>query len=188
MDKPSRILPPGSNISSVPYADLLGTWHVVASTLPMWKDKKNVKITYSTIPGEPETTLDDVVSYESRSAKLGSAPSTVRGVDRLQEGATTVWKWRGKGWLMIATSKWQLLGFNVSPTTQSASPESTTEPEWVVTYFESTLFTPRGLDIYSRSKDGLSDAFIESLIEEIGAVGEVEALVKDGGMFRVPHD
>lgn len=89
---------------------------------------------------------------------------------------------------MIATSKWQLLGFNVSPTTQSASSESTTEPEWVVTHFEQTLFTPAGLDIYSRSKDGLSDTFIEGLVEEISLVGEVGALVKDGGMFRVPHD
>lgn len=59
----------------------------------MWKDKKNVKITYSAIPGEPETTFDDVVSYESRSAKPGKAPSTVRGIDRLEEGATGVWKW-----------------------------------------------------------------------------------------------
>ncbi|KAJ7170029.1 hypothetical protein C8R46DRAFT_1217640 [Mycena filopes] len=90
MGNPSRVLPPGSDLSSVPYADLLGTWHV-----------------------------------------------------------------------------WQLLGFNVSAPTQPAESE---EPEWVVTYFASTLFTPAGLDIYSRSKDGLSDAFIEGLIEDIARI------------------
>lgn len=85
---------------------------------------------------------------------------------------------------MIATSRWQLLGFHVSP----AHDED--EPEWVVTYFASTLFTPAGLDIYSRSKDGLSDEFVETLIGEIGSLGgEVKRLVTEGsGMFRVPHD
>jgi hypothetical protein len=55
------------------------------------------------------------------------------------------------------------------------------------------LLTPAGLDIYSRSKDGLSDDFIEGLIGDIGSLGEVGLLVKDeerltidscnGGMF-----
>ncbi|KAJ7446502.1 hypothetical protein B0H11DRAFT_1745863, partial [Mycena galericulata] len=145
----------------------------------------NVKITYSAIPGEPSTTLDDLVSYEMRSAKPGGKPSTVMGVDRLEAGATGRWKWRGKGLLMIATSKWQLLGFHVSP----ASSAESEDPEWVVTYFASTLFTPAGLDIYSRKKDGLSDEFVEGLIEELGSLGEdIARLVKGGGMFRVPHD
>jgi len=89
---------------------------------------------------------------------------------------------------MIATSRWQLLGFHASTTAQAVAPESnSSDPEWVVTYFASTLFTPAGLDIYSRSKEGLSDGFIEGLVEEIGALEEVGRLVKDGGMFRV-HD
>ncbi|KAJ7161428.1 hypothetical protein C8R43DRAFT_880929 [Mycena crocata] len=188
MTTTARLLPPGSDIENVPYADLLGTWHVVASTLPMWKDKKNVKITYSTIPGEPAATMDDLVSYEKRSAKPGAAPSTVKGIDRLEEGATGRWKWRGKGLLMIASSRWSLLGFHVTSPTAQGNPASE-DPEWVVTYFASTLFTPAGLDIYSRSKDGLSDKFVEDLIADIDALGgEVSGLVKDGGMFRVPHD
>lgn len=92
---------------------------------------------------------------------------------------------RGAGWLKIATSQWQLLGFHVS----HDSPAESEDPEWVVTYFASTLFTPAGLDIYSRTKDGLSDVFVEGLVEELGSLGaDVAPLVKDGGMFRVPHD
>jgi len=129
--------------------------------------------------------MDDVVSYESRSAKPGGKPSTVKGVDRLEAGAVGRWKWRGAGWLKIATSQWQLLGFHVS----QDSPAESEDPEWVVTYFASTLFTPAGLDIYSRTKDGLSDVFVEGLVEELGSLGaDVAPLVKDGGMFRVPHD
>lgn len=88
---------------------------------------------------------------------------------------------RGKGLLMIATSRWQLLGYNLSPLSQG--------PEWVVTYFASTLFTPAGLDIYSRTPGGLSHEFVEQLVEGLkGLGGEVEGLCKDGGMFRIPHD
>ncbi|KAJ6621215.1 hypothetical protein B0H10DRAFT_2019254 [Mycena sp. CBHHK59/15] len=184
-DSSPRLLPPGSEISTVPYADLLGTWHVVASTLPLWKDKKNVRITYSAMPNEPETTMDDVVSYQMRSAKPGGAPSTVKGVDRLEKGASARWKWRGKGLLMIATSRWQLLGLHA----RSPQDVDSSDPEWVVTYFASTLFTPTGLDIYSRHKDGLSDEFIKGLVEDLISLGgEVANLVKDDGMFRVPHD
>lgn len=86
---------------------------------------------------------------------------------------------------MIATSQWQLLGFNVAP----ASSPALASPEWVVTYFASTLFTPAGLDIYARGAHTLSDEFVAQLvagIEQLG--GEMAALVKDGKMFRVPHD
>lgn len=77
---------------------------------------------------------------------------------------------------MVATSRWQLLGFKTA-----SSESNSSDSEWVVTYFASTLFTPAGLDIYSRNKDGLSDEFIEGLVEELGALEEVGYLVKDGG-------
>jgi hypothetical protein len=88
---------------------------------------------------------------------------------------------------MIASSRWQLLGFHIIPS--SSPPVQTDQPEWVVTYFASTLFTPAGLDIYSRTPRALSDEFVEGLIKEIdGLGGQVADLVKDGGMFRIPHD
>jgi hypothetical protein len=85
---------------------------------------------------------------------------------------------------MIASSQWQLLGYSLpSPDSKSSS------PEWVVTYFASTLFTPAGLDIYARHAGSLTDEFVRELISATEALGgEVSGLVKDGGMFRVPHD
>ncbi|KAL8276380.1 hypothetical protein RQP46_011225 [Phenoliferia psychrophenolica] len=171
--------------TGVPYADLLGSWHVIASTLPLWKGKKNVVISYAAIPNEPATTLDDVVSYNKVGDAAGKSPSTVKGIDRLEEGTAGAWKWRGKGLLTPITSRWQLLGFNV----RSASSEAQEEPEWVVTYFASTLFTPAGLDIYARTARGVPDEMVEKLTKSIeGLGGEVAKLCKDGGMFRVPHD
>lgn len=85
--------------------------------------------------------------------------------------------------LMVASSNWQLLGFNV---TAAPSPEN---PEWIVTYFGSTVFSPAGIDIYSRGSKALSDEFVERLVVAIDALGgDMKDLVKDGKMFRVPHD
>ncbi|GAA5864246.1 hypothetical protein JCM8547_001306 [Rhodosporidiobolus lusitaniae] len=186
--------PPNSSHSdvspeNVPYDRLLGRWHVIASTLPLWKDKRDVTITYMAIIGEAETTFDDLVEYASQTAKPGSKRSKVEGVDTLQtdvEGNGARWKWRGKGLLKPITSHWQLLGHSLpSPATPSAF--SSVEPEWAVTYFSSTLFTSAGLDFYARDPTTVSDEKVAEIVrklEELG--GEVEKLVKDGGMFRVP--
>lgn len=52
---------------------------------------------------------------------------------------------------MIASSKWQLLGCN---------PPGEDEEEWAVTFFEKTLFTPAGLDIYARTEKGLPEDLV----------------------------
>lgn len=95
--------------------------------------------------------------------------------------------------LAIATSHWQLLGYSLpsasSPasSTVDSSTQSSAEPSWAVTYFSSTLFTPAGLDIYARDPSTLTDEYVEGLVKKLEALGgEIEGLVKDGGMFRIP--
>ncbi|KAK4047302.1 hypothetical protein OIV83_005480 [Microbotryomycetes sp. JL201] len=169
---------------------LLGKWRVVASTLPLWKDKKNVVIEYKRIEDQHWTTIDDLVSYNKRTDTPGKAPSTVHGTDKLESVDVTStqgkliagprWKWRGRGWLMIASSRWQVLGHNLAASTPD-------DPEWVVTYFASTLFTPAGLDIYTRTS--LPDETVERLTKELQALGgEVGRLADGDQMFRIPHD
>jgi len=40
-----------------------------------------------------------------------------------------------------------------------------------VTFFEKTLFTPAGLDIYARSVEGLPKPLLKEIFEKIKAVG-----------------
>lgn len=54
---------------------------------------------------------------------------------------------------MIASSHWEVLGYG----------DGEDGEQWVVTYFEKTLFTPAGLDVYSRRKEGLSGAILEGI-------------------------
>ncbi|KAF9647330.1 hypothetical protein BDM02DRAFT_3129816 [Thelephora ganbajun] len=149
----------------------MGKWYVTHSTLPLWKDKKDVSITYTPLPdgNSPQRTgrFNDLVEYYPSSAKPGSKPSTIAGTDHtLAVGRFT---WRGNGLLFIASSKWQVLGCNTS--------DGEGSPTWAVTFFERTLFTPAGLDIYARSAEGLPKPLLKEIFEKIKAVdGDVAAL------------
>ncbi|KAH9892873.1 hypothetical protein C8Q73DRAFT_699720 [Cubamyces lactineus] len=174
--------PPGDSNPPIEF-DLdkfMGTWHVVFSTLSLWQSRKDVTITYTRKPQSNDTSVqfDDVVEYHSKSDLASSKRSSIIGVDTLltphksggpeetQDAAPaqTRYKWRGKGLLMIASSRWQVLGCSRDP-----SPGNTAA--WAVTYFEKTLFTPPGLDIYARTAEGLPDSLVEEIIAKAKALG-----------------
>jgi len=73
--------------------------------------------------------------------------------------------------LFIASSKWQVIGYNM-------------QQGWAVTMFEKTLFTPAGLDIYSRSEQGLGEEMEDEIVRQVKALGgEVGQLAE--GFFVV---
>ena len=155
---------------------LIGTWHVTHSSLPLWKDKRNVTITYQTLPLDSTgvVKLDDLVRYQT----LGSDKiQTVHGVDSPTPGDPGAWNWRGKGWLMIASSHWECLGFG----------HTDDGNQWIVTYFAKTLFTPAGIDVYSRNKQGLAQAILDGILRTLEefAVDEITELVN--AIFQIPQ-
>ncbi|KAF2272359.1 uncharacterized protein EI97DRAFT_212161 [Westerdykella ornata] len=177
---------------------LEGTWNVTHSTLPMWKKNRNVQITYRRIANTSPPQLDDTVTYQA----LGGSSNikTVHGVDKPfhvpdittppstgthDDGdpkASLGYRWRGKGWLVIASSQWEILGYGEEKAADCVEGGN----QWVVTHFAKTLFTPAGLDIYSR-KGQLSPETIEGIKAALeGLGGEVAALA--GKMFAVAFD
>jgi hypothetical protein len=151
----------------------------------MWKKSRNVRITYTAIANTTPTQIDDEVTYQSLSS---DAIKSVRGVDKPFEVPNTEpaegevaslgYNWRGKGWLMIASSKWEILGYGDEP--------GTAENSWVVTYFARTLFTPAGIDFYSR-KGSLTPETIDRIKNALAALGgEVAKLAPD--VFEVKMD
>ncbi|KAF2803259.1 uncharacterized protein BDZ99DRAFT_351139, partial [Mytilinidion resinicola] len=143
---------------------LTGTWHVTHSTLPMWRNARNVKITYK--PLSPTTAtdfppLDDLVTYNPLK---GEKEKAVRGVDKIDASSGGwAYNWRGRGWLVIAGSRW----------------------EWVVTFFAKTLFTPAGLDLYSRGGKGLGEATVEGIKKSLAGVGDEVVRKLAEGLFVV---
>lgn len=77
---------------------------------------------------------------------------------------------------MVASSKWEILGWG----------DEEGGNQWVVTYFAKTLFTPAGVDVYSREGQ-LKLETIDGIREALeGLGGDVEKLAKE--MFIIGHD
>ncbi|KAI0829689.1 hypothetical protein BC628DRAFT_1358227 [Trametes gibbosa] len=155
--------------------EFMGTWYVTHSTLPLWKDKKDVTLTYVMKPPSKEVQFEDIVEYRAATAAATASPSRITGVDTLiapasaahtpaGQHAQTRFKWRGRGWLVVATSRWQVLGC-------SADVSAENPHAWAVTYFEKTLFTPPGLDVYARTAAGLPEALVEEIVRKAVALG-----------------
>jgi hypothetical protein len=168
---------------------LSGPWNVTHSTLPMWKKSRNVRITYTPISSTTPAAIDDVVTYQSlgsdkiktvlgvdKAFEVDPPSTTAEGTDASEERASLGYDWRGKGWLVIATSKWEILGYG----------EEGTGNRYVVTYFAKTLFTPAGVDFYSR-KGNLTPETIEGIkVGLVGLGGEVAKLASE--VFEVKMD
>lgn len=138
----------------------------------MWKKARNVQITYKPLPSDASR-LDDLLTYQSLASpkiKIISGTDTPAGPG--------CWTWRGNGWLMLITSHWQVLGYGGEEGGE----------QWVVTYFEKTLFTSAGIDIYSREKDGLTDGTLESIKEALQKVDSEVVRGLAGQIFVVVSD
>jgi len=158
------------NFISPPLDWLTRTWAVTHSTLSMWRDAQNVRITYKLINNPDSaapTKIDDLVEYEKKGGS-GSLKS-VNGIDTIDTNHVAAWDWRGKGWLMIASSHWEVLGWGERPRADGANGEV---DRWVVTWFAPTMFTKEGLDIYSDRKEGLSKATLDEIIAAFGGLKE----------------
>lgn len=80
--------------------------------------------------------------------------------------------------LMIASSHWEVLGYG----------DLENEHQWAVTYFAKTLFTPAGIDVYSRKKEGLPMPVLTALKEALAGIEHepVQKLAEE--MFEVKRD
>jgi hypothetical protein len=159
----------------------------------MWKGRYGVKITYTPIPEtqEQDSTafpdLNDLVEYQKSS---GGKYSTVNGISSSttvsELGSGWAFSWRGKGWLMIASSRWEVLGYG-SDLTGAAPGTENQAKDWVVTYFSKTMFTPAGIDIYSRSEDGVSAECVERIKTELAKLEDDGLKKLAGEIFEIPR-
>ncbi|POS73362.1 hypothetical protein DHEL01_v208244 [Diaporthe helianthi] len=161
-----------SSFSHPPLEWLHRTWTVTHSTLAIWRTARNVRITYSPLPGDSSGRhrVDDLVQYEKTSGK-GGVVKTVQGVDTSSasaregegqgQGSTASWDWRGKGLLGFVTSHWEVVGWGERDVGEA---EGGGKERWAVTWFAPTLFTKEGLDLYSDRKGGMSPALAGDIL------------------------
>ncbi|KAF3162468.1 hypothetical protein TWF225_007774 [Orbilia oligospora] len=191
---------PSSSLPPLTPTALLKTWWVTTSTLPMWKSAKNIRITYTSIPSTKN--IDDIIHYNPRNGPpaTNSTPEeaaklvtkSIHGVDyplSENEGDLT-YKWRGKGLLFIATSRWQVVGYggrDVRIVVGEGGEEVLEGVEWVVTYFEKSLFTPAGVDVMTVAREGVDGETLGVIGEGLKGIGGVLGELW-GGIFDIPRD
>ncbi|KAM3417043.1 hypothetical protein BST61_g8624 [Cercospora zeina] len=177
---------PPADFKNPSIAWLTETWHVTHSSLPMWKSKKNVRIQYTPLdPSSPsiakENTdrVDDLVTSQPLH---GVKVSSIRGIDTVAGTGESrgEWNWRGKGWLMIASSHWEILGWGEE--------QNNTGNKWAVTCFAKTLFTPAGIDVYSQGRGGIQPGTLESIKSALTQVDDtdIKSMAKD--LFTIVID
>lgn len=166
---------------------LAGIWYVTHSSLPLWKDKRNVKIIYTPMlnsevscPAEECQCIGDVVTYQEWSTFSNQwKDKTISGIDRWQgdwETGNGKMLWRGKGWLKIATSEWQILSHGI---------EAGSGRSWMVTYFAKTLFTPIGLDVLCNHEEGLPRDTVDEIMSALMRVEDPVIKKLAGQIFKV---
>ena len=107
----------------------------------------------------------------------------MEGIDTQAGDSTGEWNWRGKGWLIIAGSHWEVLGWGGGSAQTGVSgvggaqEEGDQKGQWAVTYFAKTLFTPAGIDVYARDPAGLGENLVEEIKEAL-AKSEDEGVKK----------
>jgi lipocalin len=122
--------------------ELEGTWHVVATTFPMWLDGKKTapRFTYSNVRTDDGVTqMDDLVSYVE-----DGTPGSIEGVDTQGE-VPTHFTWRGKGLLALFKSEWDVVFVSA-------------DRSWAIITFSKTLATPEGMDVISRTPEFPNEA------------------------------
>jgi hypothetical protein len=174
------------NLKTPSFEWLSTTWNVSYSSLPLWKGKQNVRITYSLCGATPQDSLrmpdlDDHVE----SQKIGQTKTShIHGISRpvevegLEFGLA--YSWRGKGWLKIASSDWEILGYG--PDNHAKDPN-----DYIVTFFSKTLFTPAGIDIYTRTKANLSDETLSAIKSTLASLSDEKFTSIANSIFEVPR-
>ncbi|EJT97318.1 hypothetical protein DACRYDRAFT_119442 [Dacryopinax primogenitus] len=177
---------PSLSKAEFPIDAFQGKWFVIQSTLGIWKTRKDVTITYTPHTPPPNLAYNDHVQYRSTSSPSSKPLCSIVGISTLlptaaQSSTDTQphqehgahFKWRGSGWLRIASSKWQVLGYDL-------------QEGWVVTFFEKTLFTPAGLDVYARQPGTLSSERLSEIVKATQSLGGEAGKLAEG-FFEVTH-
>lgn len=79
-----------------------GSWFVMGTSLPFWKDRTNPKITYELLE---DGTIKDTVAYGKKYSEK------VLGIDKQDKDVPNVFHWKGDEWYSAyLSSHWCILG------------------------------------------------------------------------------
>lgn len=177
--RPSALSSPDEPAFQPPSSDqLLGQWFVVHTSLPFWRNKRNIQITYSA-PPSPALATDlviDTVTYQvENSAKLKTVQGTNTPAQSEHHGA---WDWRGTGFIKVVSNHWEVLGHGDLGAGEKEC--------WIVIHTQKSFFTPAAIHVYSRSREPLSEDVLKPLMAALAQHLNLRDLI--GNMYQIQHN
>lgn len=116
-----------------------GEWYMLQSSNSFWKDKRNVRLQYTS----NGSYIEDKALYQM----MGSdAVKSMDGKDTPSDTELGVFTWRGKGLLRVASAQWEVLCF-------TSRPEG---GDWMLVYAHKSIFTSPALNLLCRTKGAIS--------------------------------
>jgi len=141
----------GQNITTDTIAlnAIAGKWYVQYTNFPMWLNgnKINPEFNYTVTERKGNTVLLDEVVFEKNGKQ-----KNITGYDKIMDANNSKFIWRGKGFLVLLKSKWDIVFADESG-------------EWILIHFDKTIFTPEGYDVITRNKN--LDAELQNTISKI---------------------
>lgn len=201
-DNPPLLHPPSSTTpSDLPtLTQLVGNWYITHTTSEVWRDKRNVVLTYTSLDpsssSSPRPQLDDLITYQ---ALTSAKTKTMRGTDTPDSvpDRPRAWTWRGNGMLKFVTSRWEILGFGGGGGGGEGAVEGghgdhhhpgTGKEDWLVVWAQKSIFTPAVLNVCTRHKEGMGAEWVEGMKEVCRGLGD-EGLGKTvDNLYRVAHE
>lgn len=172
---PSYILPCKSSPDfQAPVEDLFkGSWFLIRSCNTFWKDKRNVRLEYT--PAPTGSHIEDQAFYQT----MGSDTfKSMDGRDTQCEGEVGTYIWQGKGFMRIASARWEVLCF-------TSRPES---GDWMLVFAYKSIFTAPAINLLCRSKTGLTDSDMRYLEQWLQGVKDDQFQRAVRGMVYIQQD
>ena len=143
-----------------------GKWYINMTTFPMWLkgDKTSPTFNYTIQTKNDKPTLHGDVQYLNKKGKLKS----IQGFDEPKNEYNTAFQWRGKGFLWLFKSNWEIIAYD------------STE-NWAIMHFQKTIATPEGYDLFSKQKqlDERTLTSVNKKLEELNLTDKLKALKQE---------
>ena len=159
----------GKAQNRIPLETFEGTWYVQYTDLKFWLDGKrhSPTLNYQVMQKGKVTGLRDEVKF-FQVKRNGDKKKSIVGFDKPDlKGGESAFVWRGKGILVLLSSKWDLL--YMSP-----------DGAWALTHFEKTAFTAEGHDVITRAEvmDDQVKKEVQAKLKELGLEKVMERLAR----------
>jgi hypothetical protein len=136
-----------TSLFQAPLEDLfMGDWYLIRSSNNIWKDKRNVRMNYTAAGPH----IEDRAFYQPLNSDVFKS---IDGRDTADEDGVGLYTWQGKGWLRVASTRWEILSFTSRPN----------NGDWMLVFSHKTIFAGAAANLMCRNQQGPSESDLKHI-------------------------